>query len=170
MMGVRVARVDLPKPDDLAEAWISPKHCEWPIPFHFVFEREFRAGKDAYRDRRLFHCGKTPRASSREAFGHQIVANPCRSGSDIMQTIVAHIEHTPLRISAPLPISNSQRTPWFRFAYQRAWRRDLTPLSRNRPMSSSGFCGRLDSINCLAASTCPHIFHSRTPRTQLSAK
>jgi hypothetical protein len=84
MMGVRVARVDLPKPDDLAEAWISPKHCEWPIPFHFVFEREFRAGKDAYRDRRLFDCGKAPCVRSWEAFRYQTVADPGRSRSDIM--------------------------------------------------------------------------------------
>jgi hypothetical protein len=79
MMGVWIARIGLPKSDDLTQAWISPEYCKWPVPFHFILERDFGTGKNAYGDSRLCHCGKTSRVRSCEAFRYQIVADPCRS-------------------------------------------------------------------------------------------
>src|SRR6266851_2478374 len=87
----RLIRVHPPKlghlrPDLLALV----KEVEWRFTLHIFLEREFRARKQTNRNAWLSDSTETTGDRPAELGRHQLVANLCGSGCDMLQTIITH--------------------------------------------------------------------------------
>src|ERR1700730_5163855 len=88
---VRLVVVELPEPRHLfTELSVRQEGAKREVVFHFVLEREFRARKQTNRTPWLSHSSETPSDRAAELRRHQLIANLCRSGCDMLQTVVTH--------------------------------------------------------------------------------
>src|SRR6266536_5323717 len=88
---VRLVVVDLPEPShffpNLSVREEGPKRSG---VFHFVLERELRAGKKAHCHRWLFHCSEAASDRVGERRRYQFVSHPSGSGCNVVKTVVTH--------------------------------------------------------------------------------
>jgi hypothetical protein len=113
VMGARVIPVDLPEPGNFMSERprMPPEDAQLEsgrLPLNPVFEHDLGAGEQADRQVRLPNRRKPARMSIPELRRYQSISDPCRSGRDTIQAVVAHGRGLP---SAPSP-ANHHPNEW----------------------------------------------------------
>src|SRR5262245_13128400 len=112
-MRVRLVRTDLPEPSYFfTNHFALAKEAKRKrLPLNLLLERNLGAGKKAYGDVWFSDRGETARYRVAELRGHQLVPNLCRSGGDVMQTVVTHGENLPSRNPTALLFNSTKWMP-----------------------------------------------------------
>jgi len=94
VMSMRIMAIDLAKSRHSLLDFLMPEELEARLVPNYLLEGQLGSRKQAHSDVRFANRRKTARNRAAEAGGYQLIPDLCRSGRDLVQTVVTHGRHS----------------------------------------------------------------------------